>query len=79
MTTQFPTSFVLATQHGDIYRWSGLADDFEHGERLAVSAVMEHTAAQVWDFAVYPLPNAEFHAINNGRGDKLTKLEESEV
>ena len=54
MPAEYKQSFLIVMESGKIIKWTGLAENKEHGQGLALAHAIERTNEQVWDVCSRP-------------------------
>lgn len=55
MSQAYKQSYLIVMESGKIIKWTGLADDRQHGEGLAADYAVAQTDEQVWDMCDLPV------------------------
>ena len=53
--TPYKQSYIMVMESGKIIKWTGQAEDKNHGEGLALEYAQEQNGEQVWDFCNRPV------------------------
>jgi len=55
MVHPYKQSYLLVMETGQIIKWTGVADDKDHGEGLAIAYATNKAGCQVWDLCSRPI------------------------